>query len=96
MDLRVAVEAPFGQDTFTRTERQNIIAAVERRRMVSLDVALLAQIRRADFQQPRLARAVRGVTVGAVIPNRGVFPKERPAFFGVAGYDSPNKPPCLP
>jgi hypothetical protein len=41
--------------------------------------------RRAHLEQRRLRRAVRIVTIGAVLRDRLVLPQERPAVFGVTG-----------
>ena len=48
-------------------------------------VTCLAQKRRPQFKQRRLRRAVRIVTVGAVLGDRLMFPEKRPAIFGVTG-----------
>ncbi len=83
MDPRVTVQAAFGQDPFAGAEWWNVIPAVKRRGMESFHMALLTKQRGADFQQPGLGGPMGGMAVGAVIPDRGVFPKERPAFFGM-------------
>ena len=54
------------------------------RRMARALVTRLAEKWRAYLEQRRLHRAVRVVTVAAVLGDRLVFPEERSAVFGVA------------
>ena len=51
-------------------------------------VTRLAQERRPKSKKRRLRRAMRIVTVGAVLGYRLMFPEKRPAVFGVTGRAS--------
>ena len=52
--------------------------------MLPVVVALLAEFRRTHFQQLRVGRAMRLVTITAILQNRRMFPQEGSAPFGVA------------
>jgi energy-converting hydrogenase Eha subunit C len=56
---------------------------VHGRRMARSLMAGLAQKRRAQFQQCRLRRTVRIVTIGAILGHRLVLPQERTAILGM-------------
>ena len=59
--------------------------AVRRLTVVGPVMTLVAQERRTRFQQRRDIRAMRGMTVGAILVNRLVFPQKRTALLGVTG-----------
>jgi len=59
-------------------------AAIELRTVITA-MALLAQPRSTRLEQGSIGRAVRRMTVAAIIDHRAVFPEEGTAFFGMAG-----------
>lgn len=87
MHLRMAVQARLSEhgalDTWYGTE---IIEFVTMRIPgVGLLVALLAELRRASYQCPRLNRTMWIVTDGALLEDRFVFPQEGAPFFRMTG-----------
>jgi len=63
---------------------RNIIATVERGRMIGFTMALLAQERLSHLQHTELVGAVRIVAIGAVFTHRLMLPQEWAAFFRMA------------
>src|SRR5712672_4362948 len=75
-----------GQQTVDggRIAFRQIRAAVHRTGVIG-GVALLAQPWGASLEQRHIVRAVRRMTVGAVLGHRAVFPQERAAAVRVTG-----------
>jgi hypothetical protein len=67
-----------------------------------VNMALLAQQMNASSQKLRIVRAMRRVTVRAILADRGMVPEKRPPFFGMTGVTRiidgilPEHLPCLP
>ena len=77
MDLAVTIGA-------APIEKEDRIASPWSRR-VPAHMALGAQPRVGDFQQPVIDGAVRLMAVGAIVECGRMFIKERPSSFGMAG-----------
>jgi len=54
------------------------------RGMPAGNMACVADPRHSDFEQLRIAAAVRVMAVGAILHDRRMFPKKRPATLSVA------------
>ena len=91
MDLRVAVLAGAPDHAWTLSSPQQrtgsrLPVAVERAVMTHTKVvALLTEVRTRPYEQFVMVGTMRLMTGETALTDRGVFPKERPALFGMAG-----------
>jgi hypothetical protein len=88
MHRRVAIQAVFTQQLLGpgwNTPSGQTCAAIGGAGMKLGEMALLTQPGRPIFQHCLVHRTVGLVTYCAVLPHRRVFPKERSAFFRMAG-----------
>lgn len=84
MNLCVAIQAVAAEQVLRcRTVRQ-AVGSVGEALMVRLRMAALAQHRSAQTDHAWIVRAVRVVTVRAILGNRGMLPQVRATLFGVA------------
>ncbi len=77
MNLRMAIGA-------SQIENKGLCRCPRRARMTCFIMTTLAEPRAFDDQQIVMVGAVRVVTIQTVFSHRRMFPKLRPAFFGVA------------
>lgn len=84
MYLGMAIGAGRAQDCLSRTQGRNVVATVEKTRMIGLGMTTLAQEWLSYRQHPLLGRAMGIVTGRAVLACRLVFPEERPALLAMA------------
>jgi hypothetical protein len=88
MNLRVTIDAAANEEIRAGISSREPLGRIDYGWMARTLVTCLAQKRRPQLQQRRLRRAVRVVTVSAVLGDRLMFPEKRPAIFGVAGRAS--------
>jgi hypothetical protein len=62
-----------------------ILGTARRRRMLGLNVALLAEPGSFGLKKSVMLGAVGGMAVEAILPDRGMFPEKWPLLFRVAG-----------
>ena len=84
MNLHVTIRALLTQHPLVRSVRRNARPAINATGVEIGEVTLLTQVRLARNQQVFVIGTVGIVAVGAILLDRGVFPQERPALFGVA------------
>ena len=84
MYLDMAVQALLAEHALVCTFRRDTGTAVNATGMEVRQVTLLANVRLSANQQVFVIGTMRYMTVAAIFLNRGVFPEEGAAFFGVA------------
>src|SRR5271166_2654832 len=84
MHLAMAVSAAAGEQEARGLTLREARTGRRHTRMIRLRVALLTQQRRSARQQRRVDRAMRAMTIAAILGHRRVLPQERAALFCMA------------